>query len=186
VKRPSENLEATLKGLEIDELARVELGRWLDSLRMQVGDRTVNVTNINPPPAGAFENKITLFRSDGSKLEQYSLSDNGLLGALVSADDGDTILMPSASIGLSQVISVGKGVVLTGLSAENSIIDFAGVAGTMVTLGTNATLAHCTVYVEDTADPIVGVNACASGAVVDGVRVRVPNLAQNKKIVVGV
>lgn len=130
-------------------------------------------------------NRIYLWPADGSGLIDYAPDASGLSAAFTAARDGGAIILPSMQIDLTASITLPLGVVVYGLSRENTILSFTTLSSaSAVVHSTRSILEHLTVTVAGT-QPLVGVDARAAKAQVREVTVNMASHANNIKIYAG-
>lgn len=134
---------------------------------------------------GGLLNRIYLWQADGSSLLDYVPDAIGLGDALTAVRSEGSIIIPSVTIALTAAITIPIGVMLYGLSRENTILSFTTLSGaTAVTLSARSVLEHLTVTVAGT-QPLIGVDARAAKAKVREVTVNMASHANNIKIYAG-
>ena len=66
--------------------------------------------------------KILLYKGADLQIEDYSVTENGLIGAVQEAVSGDTIIVPAGTITLTAALTIGAGVTVSGMGAESTIL----------------------------------------------------------------
>jgi hypothetical protein len=130
-------------------------------------------------------NHIYLWQADGSSLLDFQPDALGLSDALVAVRSGGSIIIPSMTIDLTAAITIPVGVMVYGLSRENTILSFTTLSSaTAIALSARGVLEHLTVTVAGT-QPLIGVDARAARASVREVTVNMASHASNIKIYAG-
>lgn len=134
---------------------------------------------------GGLLNRIYSWPADGSSILDYTPDSTGLVTALAAARTGGAIILPSMQIDLTASITLPAGVMVYGLSTENTILSFTTLSNvSAVILSARSRLEHLTVIVAGT-QPLVGVDARAAKAIVRHVAVYMASHANNIKIYAG-
>lgn len=120
--------------------------------------------------SGTLQNKIVLFRADGSAIVIHEPDQAGVVAVLDLASDGDTVWLPSIQIGLMTGITLPPGVAVVGVS-EMSTLVFSQFSGTAITMAENAVVRGFSVSFRSNGTTAIGIDARFPGAAVDNMLV---------------